>query len=278
MTNAITRYAEIGGNQIAYRTFGNGSPIILANRFRGTLDTWDPLFLEQLAEKNTIIQFDYPGIGFSEGELPTDIKEVASYVDKVAGFLSIDKYAVLGWSYGGLVAQYAAFMQPEEVIAAIIIGSNPMGRNEVPIKQLFREKAFIPDYTLEDEIVLFFEPKSEKSRAAAKASHDRIEQQMDRSKVPADPAVFMRYFAAGEQVAVDADHYREAYQTTHIPFLALSGDNDISFAAENWFPMLQNAPTLQQIIFPNTGHAPHFQYADLSVSYINSFLQFTTQS
>ena len=73
-----TLYADIDGLQIAYRKFGSGDPIIFANRFRGTLDTWDPLFLELLAEKNTVVQFDYPGIGYSEGELPLDAKDVAS--------------------------------------------------------------------------------------------------------------------------------------------------------------------------------------------------------
>ena len=54
--------------------------------------------------------------------------------------------------------------------------------------------------------------------------------------------------------------------------LVISGDNDISFAVENWFPLLQNAPTLQYIIFPNTGHAAHFQYPELTTGYIKTFL------
>lgn len=274
MTNQDTKtlYATIDNKQIAYRTFGSGDPIIFANRFRGTLDTWDPLFLELLAEKNTIVMFDYTGIGYSAGELPTDIKEVAAQVIKIADFLKINKFSVLGWSYGGLVAQYAAFMNPFRVTKAVIIGSNPMGKNNSPIKPLFLEKAFIPDYTLDDEIVLFYEAESEKSRAAAKASHDRIEKYIDRSKVPTDPEVFKRFFAPTEQVDKDADDFREGYKTTEIPVLALCGDNDISFAAENWFPLLQNAPTLQLIILSDTGHAPHFQYPELSTAYIQDFL------
>lgn len=269
---AETQYAVIDNNKIAYRKFGNGSPIILANRFRGTLDTWDPLFLQLLAEKNTIFQFDYPGIGYSEGELPTDAKEVASYIDKVAEYLNINKYSVLGWSYGGVIAQYAAFMQPEKVTDAIIIGSNPIGQNDVPIKPLFLEKAFIPNYTIEDETVLFYEPSLELSREAAKRSHDRIAEYIDFSKVPTNPEVFKRYFAISEQNAKDIDGFRESFKTTNIRFLAISADNDISFAVENWFKLLQNAPTLQHIIFNGTGHAMHFQYPKQSVRYIQAFL------
>ena len=53
-----TQYATIDNKQIAYRKIGSGTPIILANRFRGTLDTWDPLFLDLLAESNTVVTFD----------------------------------------------------------------------------------------------------------------------------------------------------------------------------------------------------------------------------
>lgn len=270
---AETQYAIIDNTKIAYRKFGNGSPIILANRFRGTLDTWDPLFLQLLAEKNTIIQFDYPGIGYSEGELPIDAKEVASYVDKIADYLNINHYTVLGWSYGGFIAQYATFLQPKKVKDTIIIGSNPLGKNIEPIKQSFLDKAFIPNYTLEDEIELFYEPTSEKSREAAKLSHNRIEEFLDRTKIPTDPVIFQRYFSIAEQIAKDEDLYVEEYKKTDTRFLLISADNDTSNPVENWFKLLQNAPTLQHIIFNGTGHAPHFQYPKQSVRYIQAFLE-----
>ena len=123
MTNnaltTATQYATIDNKQIAYRKFGNGTPIILANRFRGTLDTWDPLFLDLLAGTNTVVIFDYSGIGYSEGELPTDIKDVAAEVTNLADYLKIDKFIAMGWSYGGLVVQYATFLNPARVLTTV---------------------------------------------------------------------------------------------------------------------------------------------------------------
>lgn len=270
-----TQYANIDNKQIAYRKFGTGTPLILANRFRGTLDTWDPLFLDLLAEKNTVITFDYSGIGYSEGELPVDLHQVAAEVTKMADYLNFDTYFVGGWSYGGLIAQYATFLYPNRVLGTVVIGSNPMGKNEAPLSPLFLEKALQPSYTAEDIITLFFEPSSENSRLAAIASLQRIAQRLDESKVPATPEIFQRYFAPSQQLADDVDNFRGAYKTLQTPVLALSGDNDISFAVENWFPLLKNAPTLQHIIMPNTGHAPHFQYPELTTTYINEFIKNT---
>ncbi|MBD3903290.1 alpha/beta hydrolase [Chryseobacterium sp. Ch-15] len=276
MSNALTvetQYAAIDNKQIAYRKIGNGTPIILANRFRGTLDTWDSLFLDLLAETNTVITFDYSGIGYSEGELPTDVKLVGAEVTKIADFLGIDKFIVGGWSYGGIIAQYTTFLFPERVLSTIVIGSNPIGKTETPLSPLFLEKAMIPNYSEDDITTLFFEPKSEVSRIAASASWKRIDQRLDQSKVPSTPDLFQRYFAISPQTQEDKENFRTAYQTLKTPILAISGDNDISFAVENWFPLLQKAPTLQHIIFQNAGHAPHYQYPETATDYIKVFLK-----
>lgn len=41
--NAKTKFVETGERKIAYRSIGKGLPIIMVNRFRGNLDTWDSL-------------------------------------------------------------------------------------------------------------------------------------------------------------------------------------------------------------------------------------------
>src|SRR6476620_2648998 len=60
--NAKTRFIESGDRRIAYRSIGKGLPIILVNRFRGNLDTWDPGFLDALSSKFNIIIIDYSGM------------------------------------------------------------------------------------------------------------------------------------------------------------------------------------------------------------------------
>ena len=277
MTNnastTATQYATIDNKKIAYRKFGNGTPIILANRFRGTLDTWDPLFLDLLAETNTVVTFDYSGIGYSEGELPTDIKIVAEEVTKLADYLKIDKFIAMGWSYGGLVVQYATFLNPNRILKTVIIGSNPMGKNAMGIEQAFMERALKPVNDFEDAVVIFYEPTSEASRAAAAASRDRIFAHADVSKIPATEEIFTRYFAIVPQLEEDKDNFREAYATLKTPVLVISADHDISFPVENWFPLLKNAPTVQHIILPDSGHGMQFQYPELTTQYINIFLK-----
>lgn len=270
--NAETQFTEINNNKIAYRQFGTGAPLFFVNRFRGIMDTWDPLFLDSLAEKNTVILFDYPGIGSSEGELPLDIVEVASTVPALADHLGIDKFNVLGWSYGGLVAQAVTFQNQERVLKTVLIGTNPPGENAIPIEQVFFDHALKPINDLEDEYYLFFEPASEKSRQAAQESHNRIGQRLERSLIPSTMEVFQRYIAGSGTMKKDKLSFREGYKTLKSPVLVISGDHDISFATENWFPLLKNAPTMQHIILNDAGHGPQHQHPELTAGYINLFL------
>ncbi|MFB9078921.1 alpha/beta fold hydrolase [Flavobacterium procerum] len=274
-SNSETEFADLPGRKIAYRSIGSGDPVILVNRFRGTIDTWDPLFLDQLAEKHRVITFDYSGIGYSTGKLPTDVTEVAKDIKDLAGFLKIQKTALIGWSYGGLITQAATLLFPELVTQTVLLGTGPPGKRIVPLEQAFLDVALKPINDFEDEIVLFFEPLSEESKKQAKASHDRIHKRLDVSKIPSTMDVFQLYFQGGDGMGEDKNNLKEQLKTTKTPILVISGDHDISFAIENWYPLTRQLPTTQFIVFPQTGHAPHHQHVDLVADYITSFLEKT---
>lgn len=272
---ATTYYANVNNHKIGYRKFGKGAPLILINRFRGTLDTWDPLFLDLLAKQNTVIIFDQSGIGYSEGSLPLTMKELAAEVTGLADNLKIDKFNVIGWSYGGWVAQYVMFYNPSRVLKTILIDNNAMGKNAVAMEPAFAQSAMKTnkDLGFEDYVTMFFEPRSENSRLAAQKSLARISSRIDYSKVPENPEVLNRYFAPVQSIIEDAENFRAAYATLKTPVLVMSGDHDISFSFENWYPLIGKAPTTQFIVLPEAGHGPQDQYPELASSYINIFLK-----
>lgn len=273
--NATTQYAEISGRTLAYRSIGSGNPIILVNRFRGTIDTWDPLFLDKLAQKYRVITFDYSGIGYSTGTLASDITDVAKDIKDLADYLKIEKTIILGWSYGGLVTQVATIQYPELITQTVLIGTGPPGERDVPLGQAFLDHALKPINDFDDEIVLFFEPTSEVSKILGKASHDRIAKNIDVSKIPSTMEVFQLYFNGSAGLTEDKEGYKEKLKKVKTPILIISGDNDISFAIENWYPLTRQLPTAQIIVLPQTGHAPHHQEVELVGNYIINFLENT---
>jgi pimeloyl-ACP methyl ester carboxylesterase len=270
-----TRYVEVDGNSIAYRSIGIGSPMIVLTRMRGTLDTWDPLFLDNLAESHRVITVDYPGIGYSGGTLPADMSGAAAFVAAFATAIDVPRFVVLGWSWGGLVSQTVVLEHPQRVSHAILIGCNPPGKVERPIQQAFLERAFKPVNDLADEEVLFFEPRSEVSRKAAKASRDRIYARPDVvSRIPARPEDIQAYIKAAAEFGVDPGDRRQKLTEARTPMLIVCGDNDISTAGQNWFPLIGRLRSAQLIVYPESGHGPQHQYPELTAQYVADFLRY----
>ena len=271
--SAPTQYVEVSGNRIAYRTFGSGAPLVLLNRMRGTLDTWDPLFLDSLAKTNRVVTVDYPGVGYSSGAFPADMAAASAFVNAFATAISLKRMAVLGWSWGGLAAQAVLLRYPEMVSQAILVGAAPPGPGQAAIQQVWLERALKPVNDLDDEVILFFEPKSDSSRRAARLSHDRIYARPDVvSKIPATQKEFQAYLKAGEGFRADAARRQQLIQS-QIPMLILCGDNDPSVPATNWYPLIGQIPRAQLVVLPESGHGPQHQYPELSAKYIIAFLQ-----
>src|SRR5271170_2713078 len=71
--SAPIKYIQIDNLKIAYKVIGNGKPIIFLARFRGTLNDWDPAFVDAVAKSYRVILFDQPGVGRSGGTVPVSV-------------------------------------------------------------------------------------------------------------------------------------------------------------------------------------------------------------
>ena len=269
---AKTNFVQIGDRKIAYRSIGKGLPIIMVNRFRGTLDTWDPAFLDTLASGFNVITIDYSGTGLSTGVCAADILSMAKDVKDVAEALKFTKIIVSGWSLGGLVAQTVTTNYPDLVSHTILIGSGPPGKNTGVPEKMFWERALKADNDLEDGYVIFFEPKSEANKKAAQLSFGRI------AKRTEDLDTFVSKDCYINQRKVIEDFREDKYDilgklnVSKIPILVLMGDHDICFHVEDWYPIVGKFPLIQLIVMPQAGHAVQHQYPDLAASYITAFI------
>lgn len=272
-TTAKTQLAEIAGRKIAYRMTGQGAPMILCARFRGNLDSWDPAFLDALAKNYTVVTFNYSGFGSSTGNPPTTMLGFAKDVTDLAQALGYKKFILGGWSFGGAVAQTVITMYPYLVSHAILIGTKPPGKVEHGFEDIFWQVSRKPINSLEDEVILFFEPAWEPSRRAAKRSHDRIAERMKDPDTRIDEKVWGNYSAGFADFTADTSGAREKLTKTDVPILVISADHEICFPPENWFALNRKLPTTQVITIPRTGHGVHHEYPELVAQYITSFIQ-----
>lgn len=273
-SDAETQFVDVGGVNLAYREVGSGDPIILFTRLRGTLDTWDPAFVDALADGYRVIMVDYPGVGYSEGELAPDMVAVADTMVKFAKALRISKFNLVSWSWGGALGQTFLVKHPEMINRAVLMGTNPAGEVEHAMRDDWFELAVKPVNDLKDEETLFFEPAYAESLAAAKASHDRIYARAGVTEhIPSTMDEFKLYFAAAQKFHEDKEGVREALTKSDVPMLIICGDNDPGTPADNWFPLVRKIPRAQLLVMPRTGHGPHHQFPQLSAEYIHAFLK-----
>jgi len=124
-----TFYVETPQVRFAYRKFGrsvhaNDIPLVFLQRYRGTMDDWDPALLEPLAAGRTVVLFDNAGVGRAAGATPATIPGMALAAASLIEALGFAKVDVLGFSLGGIVGQQLALDRPDLVRRLIVAASS----------------------------------------------------------------------------------------------------------------------------------------------------------
>ena len=272
-----TRYLQNKCRTLAYRSWGEGTPLILCNRFRGVMDSWDPAFLDTLALNFNVVTFDYTGFGQSTGDPTYRSMALALDAMDLADALHMDRFVIAGWSLGGMAAQLVASDFPDRVTHVVLIGTAPNISLSAKARAVLIESAHRIDSDPDDDIALYFEPASAWSRTRALHSHERIAARTrdPNAAVTASLAEKLLVDSDAPQVPGDAKEWVLVLKRIKSPLLAVCGDHDIAFPAQDWFQLLGEVPGLQLLIYPQCGNAPHHQLPTAVGEYIDTFVRTT---
>lgn len=272
---AQTQFVEANDIRFAYRKMGptNGVPLLLCNRFRGTMDEWDPLFLEALAPDRPLVLFDNAGVSSSSGEVPETVEKLADYTASFLRALEIEQTDVLGFSMGSYVCQVLALEHPELVRKLVFCGGSCPGSTQTePPKPIFFETAIKRDWNFEDKVILFY-ADDPVSRRRGRQAEDRIEQQL---RVGGEPKVSEegsdRLYACIKNYTVQDSPWFDRLKEISQPTLVMNGDRDPCYPLHNQILMYEEIPNAQLCIYPMAGHGPQHQYPVFSATLINEFL------
>lgn len=277
---AATKFVDVGGRRLAYRSVGSGKPLVLCHRFRGVLDLWDPAFIDALAGQGfQVVTFDYSGLGQSTGERSYNPVSLAKDAKDLIDALGLKDVAIGGWSIGGIAAQILLAMTGPMASHVVLLATTPPGNLVKMSEQLFYDTAAVPGIALDQFTTVFFEPADAGSRAASKRSFDRImARTQDRSPdVPAEWAI-AQIGNKPRNPVFPSDQVLQLLKTTSVPILHIGGDHDIVFPIENWYALNAQLPTLQLITYARAGHGPHHQYPEEAAAQIAAFVKATSKS
>jgi len=139
------RKVRVGDAELWVEEDGAGVPLVLINGGPGgTHHGFHPWF-GQAAEFARVIYYDQRGCGLSDYEPGPDgysVEQAVEDLDALREALGLDKLVLLGFSYGGFLAQFYTTWHPEHVAGLVLVGASPgisadLGRS--------RQQEFISD-------------------------------------------------------------------------------------------------------------------------------------
>jgi pimeloyl-ACP methyl ester carboxylesterase len=261
--------------RFGYRRMGprGETPLVLLNRFWGTLDWWDPQFLDELAAARDVVLFDNVGIGYSTGQPRDTVEAMAAGAAEFLERLGLAQADLLGWSLGGMVAQHVALQRPALVRKLVVAASTAGGQTPDAPPPTPRALAIMakPEGTADDVVALFYPD------AAHTLGYDHIARVSARLKAGAPGLSAEAVSAGGAAIAAFAatplEQVRANLAALKPPVLFAAGAMDWLIPALASFYAVEHvgSPAVL-LVYSDAGHAFLFQHAKTFTEQVKAFL------
>jgi pimeloyl-ACP methyl ester carboxylesterase len=267
-----TQYIKVDGIHYAYRSLGakSGVPVVCLQHFTGTLDNWDPIIMNGLANERQVIAIDNTGVGNSAGVTPDNVQAMSEDAIKIIAALGIEKCDLLGYSLGGFIAQTIAYVKTDLLGKIILVGTAPQGTKALRSFPELIEKAFQLESI--ERFLFLFATQSKISKARMTAVLDRLkERTKDRDKQTSLSAVQAQVKAltswGTDPVTINLNEIQQ-------PVLIIQGSNDEMMDSASSLELFKQIPNAILTYYPDSAHGSFLQYPDMFVDQANSFLNY----
>ncbi|HEU5415154.1 MAG TPA: alpha/beta hydrolase [Candidatus Angelobacter sp.] len=269
---------------IAYQTLGSRGtalPIIAVNGGPGLThaymvqnDLWD-----RVARNRMVVFYDQRGTGSSKppqasAALSQTMDTQVADLEAVRKALGLDKFALLGDSYGGLVVMAYAAAYPQHV-AKLILSDSP-GPSWKSIVHLLPET--FPDIHEEDEKEMKkLGPDTEAAARASLRNHFRMifyspekrDAYMSRmGDLGFEPAVAEAVSKATENLDLASK-----LGGFNFPTLVINGRYDMNVAPLTAWRLKQAIPGAKVVFFEHSGHLPSYEEPEKYLQVLEDFLK-----
>ncbi|WP_382303624.1 alpha/beta fold hydrolase [Herbiconiux sp. UC225_62] len=268
---AETLFVDAPSARFAYRRLGrpNGVPLVMAMRLRGTIDHWDPAFLDALSATREVIIFDNRGINLSTGTPASSITEMAEGLIEFTTALSLEKFDLFGWSMGGMVVATAALARPELVGHLVFSGSTPGIIEGQPLAQPKVWQVAGRGANTEEDFLFLFYPETEAGIRHGRSQLDRLRTRLDVSEavVSAEASA-----ASIEAIRAFGAGVFERLPELTIPVLIGVGLHDVMAPPYSSIQAVSQLSRGKLVVYSDAGHGFLFQYHADYAAEVTSFL------
>ena len=258
--HAPSRSLTTNGVTYAYRELGpkGGVPVIFLVHLAATLDNWDPLIIDPIAQQHHVIAFDNRGVGASTGAVPDTVESMADDAYTFITALGFDTVDLFSFSLGGMIAQALVVKHPELVRKLILTGTGPAGGKGIDkvAGTTYYDTVRATLKRRDPKEYLFFN-RDDIGKGAARAFVERLKVRTTDRDAPITVKAFRTQLKAikrwGRATPANLSVITQ-------PTLIANGDNDRMVPTALSEDMHRRIVGSEIIIYPNSGHGAIFQY------------------
>jgi len=252
-----TEKVTVGDIEVAYRSHGEGYPLVMIMGYGGTMDLWDPDVLDALAEKYRVITFDNRGMGeTTAGTMEFTMEQFADDTVGIMDALVINRAHVLGWSMGTNIATELALRNPDMVNKLILYAADPGGEQAIqPAPEVMGEMtdtSGTPRERNERLVKLLFPPDWLEKHG------EELQAVLSGATETSEPENIARQTTAMESWPGSYDRLPQITSQS----MLLTGTEDILTPPGNSLLMVQKVPGAWLVQLEGGGHGVMFQYPD----------------
>ena len=279
-----TRQVAVGGLRLEVLEAGAGSPrrLLLVHGYTGAKDEFADHLDDLAAHGWHAVAPDLRGHGDSdhpEEESEYSLPIFAADVVGLADALGWSRFALLGHSMGGMVAQLVALEHPDRLDGLVLMATGHRAPEGINANLVEMGKAIVRDGGTEllVQILAAMEeggqgpspdaPLSSEAHRRLAATRPGYSERGRRNIARASNAMWLAMVAELTDHPDRLEHLREL----KVPTLVVVGEQDAGFLSQSR-RMAEVIPEARLAVLPDAGHAPHFEAPEAWWECVTSFL------
>jgi proline-specific peptidase len=281
MEAATANHAVVNGARIYYEVHGPDDAPVLAilHGGPGVGDCRDQVRdYGALADEFRLLFYDARGSGRSEEKPPYTHEQWVADVDELTRQIGAERFALLGHSYGGIVAQEYAIVHPDRVRQLILVDTSPSTvENEESIRRAL--EADRPDIE-EGWLRKLFEGRVDSNEEMRGMWESLLPLYFDG---PFDPSLpkqiaddtYFHYATHNHAFSVNNPNFdvRDRLPQVDVPTLVICGGNDWITPLAKSEEIVSLIPNSRLEVFENSGHMPMIEESEKFLTVLRGFLR-----
>ena len=283
---------NVGDAELYVEEEGEGTPLVLINGGPGGTHHYFHPWFSQAGKTVRVIYYDQRGCGLSDFEPGDDgysVHQAVADLDAIREALNIQKWVVLGYSYGGFLAQFYTVNHPERVAGLVLLSSSAgMNVDTGPSRQ--------GQYISEEEKARLNEIRNEMqqlSKVRDLPRREYVQLLLYNNFLNGDWKRQGFYKPSRERLSEIAlyewDHDPDfngimnssegrvdlegAFKASPIPTLILEGKYDLTWGEQKAAILQKNHPNAKLVMFENAGHGIYDEEPEKFFAVLSKFIE-----